>query len=148
MAQPHHAKLRARQAFHLRRPDGLLSLASFLDLAATMYRLWFCGKPINPDERHRSPPAPPRLHLACSCQHVNRTRSVWSPGPSNQAYLSLHPEATLAKTFRACSSPAPTQPSGILHLQYLSQESVHATLSTTHPSASTTHHIIRGKNEI
>ena len=122
MAQPHHTKLRARQAFHLRRPDGLLSLASFVDLAATMYRLWFCGKPLNPDERHRSPPAPPRLRLARSCQHVNRTRSVWSPGPSNQAYLSLHTsEATMAKTFRACSSPAPMQPSRILHLQYLSQ---------------------------
>jgi hypothetical protein len=34
-ARPHHAKRRARQAFHLRRPDGLLSLASFLDLATT-----------------------------------------------------------------------------------------------------------------
>jgi hypothetical protein len=35
MAWPHHAKRRARQAFLLRRPDGLLNLASFLDLATT-----------------------------------------------------------------------------------------------------------------
>jgi hypothetical protein len=34
-ARPHHAKRRARQAFQLRLPDGLLSLASFLDLATT-----------------------------------------------------------------------------------------------------------------
>jgi hypothetical protein len=34
-ARPHHAKRRARQAFHLRCPDGLLSLASFLHLATT-----------------------------------------------------------------------------------------------------------------
>jgi hypothetical protein len=34
-AWPHHAKRRARQACHLRCPDGLPSLASFLDLATT-----------------------------------------------------------------------------------------------------------------
>jgi hypothetical protein len=35
MAQPYHTKLRAHQAFHLRHPDILLTLASFLDLAST-----------------------------------------------------------------------------------------------------------------
>jgi hypothetical protein len=34
-ARPHHAKRQARQAFHLQRPDGLLNLATFLDLATT-----------------------------------------------------------------------------------------------------------------
>jgi hypothetical protein len=37
--RPHHAKHRARQAFHLRLPDDLLSLAPFNDLAATLHRL-------------------------------------------------------------------------------------------------------------
>jgi hypothetical protein len=46
-ARPHHSKRRARQAFQLRCPDGLLSLASFLDLATT-----------------DAPALCPRLHLA------------------------------------------------------------------------------------
>jgi hypothetical protein len=37
--RPHHAKHRARQAFHLRLLGGLLSLAPFNDLAATLHRL-------------------------------------------------------------------------------------------------------------
>jgi hypothetical protein len=35
-ARPHHAKLRARQVFHLRCPDGLFGLATFLDLVVTI----------------------------------------------------------------------------------------------------------------
>jgi hypothetical protein len=53
-------------------------------------------------------------------------------GSLEQAYLSSHLEASLAMTFRACSSPAPTpvkrQPAPAI----LSQESVHTTLSITH----------------
>jgi hypothetical protein len=37
--RPHHAKHRARQAFHLRLPDGILSLAPFNDLATILHRL-------------------------------------------------------------------------------------------------------------
>jgi hypothetical protein len=69
----------------------------------------------------------------CSCHHAAHTWPRWPPGPSNEAYLSSpHLEASLATTFRACSSPAPTpvkpQPSPAI----FSQESVHTTLSITH----------------
>jgi hypothetical protein len=69
----------------------------------------------------------------CSCHHAARTWPRWPPGPSNEAYLSFpHLEASLATTFRSCSSPSPTtvkpQPAPAI----LSQESVHTTLSITH----------------
>jgi hypothetical protein len=38
-AQPHLAKHRARQAFHLWLPDGLLGVAPFNNLATTLHRL-------------------------------------------------------------------------------------------------------------
>jgi hypothetical protein len=68
-----------------------------------------------------------------SCHHAARTWPYWPPGPSNQAYLSSpHLEASLATTFRTCSSLAPTpgkpQPAPAI----LSQELVHITLSITH----------------
>jgi hypothetical protein len=54
-------------------------------------------------------------------------------GSSNQAYLSSpHLEASLATTFRACSSPAPTPVKPQPAPAVLSQESVHTTLSITH----------------
>jgi hypothetical protein len=54
-------------------------------------------------------------------------------GPSNEAYLSSpHLEASPATTFRACSSPAPTQVKPQPAPAILSQESVHTTLSNTH----------------
>ena len=66
-------------------------------LATTLRRLWFCGKPINPDERHRSASALPRTLPYLFLHHVARTWSRRPPGPSNQAYLSLHSsEATSA----------------------------------------------------
>jgi hypothetical protein len=52
----------------------------------------------------------PPTSSCCSCHHAARTRPRWSPGPSNEAYLSSpHLEASPATTFRTCSSPAPTQ---------------------------------------
>ena len=85
--------------------------------------------------RYLAPASCPRMSFGC--EPLPRTgttspRSFLPPcephlihrpsGPSNQAYLSLRSsEAAMAKTFRACSSPAPMQPSRILHLQYLSQ---------------------------
>jgi hypothetical protein len=57
---------------------------------------------------------------------------IWPQGPSSRAYLSLHSEATLVKTFRAHSLHAPTQ----IKLQpapaILGQELVHTMLSITH----------------
>jgi hypothetical protein len=88
-----------------------------------------------------------RLHLAFEAQPRNCTRlrlafhstmwpaldSVRPPGPSSWAYLSLHSsEATQAKTFRARSSPAPTQIKPQPALAILGQESVHTMLSITH----------------
>jgi hypothetical protein len=76
----------------------------------------------------------PSMTSSCrSCHHVARTWPHWQTGPSNQAYFSSrHLEASLAMTFRACSSPAPTpvkpQPAPAI----LSQESVHTTFSITH----------------
>ena len=68
-----------------------------------------------------------------SCTMRTALDPVRPPGPSNQAYLSLHTlEATQAKTFRACSSPAPTQIKPHPTPAILGQESVHTTLSTTH----------------
>ena len=68
---------------------------------------------------------------------MTRTRSCRPPGPSNQAYLSLHySEATLAKTFRACSSPATTQTKPHRPPAVLGQELVHTTLSITHHTRS------------
>jgi hypothetical protein len=69
----------------------------------------------------------------CSCHHAARTWPRWPPGPSNEAYLSSpHLEASLATTFRTCSSHAPTpvkpQPAPAI----LSQESVHTMLSITY----------------
>jgi hypothetical protein len=74
-----------------------------------------------------------RLHLAFLATMRPALNLVWPPGPSTRAYLSLHSsEATQAKTFRAYSSPAPTQ----IKLQHipvtLGQESVHTTLSIAH----------------
>jgi hypothetical protein len=66
--------------------------------------------------------APCRPHLICR-----------PSGHSNQSYLSLHhPEATLAKTFHTCSSPATTQTKPHPTLVVLDQESVHTMLSITH----------------
>jgi hypothetical protein len=56
---------------------------------------------------------------------------VRPPGPSSRDYMSLHPsEATQAKTFRARSSPAPTQIKTQPAPAIL--ESVHTMLSITH----------------
>jgi hypothetical protein len=55
------------------------------------------------------------------------------PGPSSQAYLSLHSsEATQGKTFRARSSPAPTEIKPQHAPAILGQESVYTMLSITH----------------
>jgi hypothetical protein len=112
-------------------------------------RCWFCGvNQPNPACRLRLWAATlHRLHLGFEAQPINCTRlrlaflattrpaldPVRPPGPSSRAYLSLHSsEATQAKTFRARSSPAPTQiklqPAPVI----LGQESVHTTLSITH----------------
>jgi hypothetical protein len=75
----------------------------------------------------------PPISSCCSCHHAARTRPRWPPGPSNEAYLfSPHLEASPATTFRACSSPAPTQVKPQPAPAILSQESVHTTLSITH----------------
>jgi hypothetical protein len=75
----------------------------------------------------------PPTSSCCSCHHAARTRPRWPPGPSNEAYLSSpHLEASLATTFRACSSPAPTRSKPQPAPAILSQESVHTTLSITH----------------
>jgi hypothetical protein len=76
---------------------------------------------------------PSMTSSCCSCHHVARTWPRWPLGPSNEAYLSSPDlEASLAMTFRACCTPAPTpvkpQPAPAI----LSQESVHTTLSITH----------------
>jgi hypothetical protein len=55
-----------------------------------------------------------------------------APAPCPQPRLPHSSEATLCKAFHACSSPPLLQPSRILHLQYLSQESVNTMLSITH----------------
>jgi hypothetical protein len=69
----------------------------------------------------------------CSCHHAARTWLHWSPGPSNEAYLSSpHPEASPATTFHTCSSPAPTLVKPQAAPAILSQGSVHTTLSITH----------------
>jgi hypothetical protein len=71
----------------------------------------------------------PLTSSCCSCHHAAR----WPPGPSNEAYLSSpHLEVSLATTFRACSSPAPTRVKPQPEPAILSQESVHTTLSITH----------------
>jgi hypothetical protein len=77
-----------------------------------------------------------KLSMTSSCRsfhHAACTWPRWTPGPSNQAYLSSsHLEASPATTFRACSSPTLTpvkpQPAPAI----LSQESVHTMLSITH----------------
>lgn len=73
----------------------------------------FVAKPTNPTRKLRLLAATLHwLHHDCSCCSCTMRIAldpVWPPGPSNQAYLSLLPsEAAMAKTFRACSSPAPT----------------------------------------
>ena len=73
----------------------------------------FVAKPTNPTRKLRLLAATLHwLHLDCSCCSCTMRIAldpVWPPGPSNQAYLSLHSsEAAMAKTFRTCSSPAPT----------------------------------------
>jgi hypothetical protein len=52
-----HAKLRAHQAFHLRLLNGLLTLASFLDLATTdaLAWCWFVGQTNKPHARDAQP---------------------------------------------------------------------------------------------
>jgi hypothetical protein len=76
----------------------------------------------------------PSMTTSCrSCHHAARTWLRWSPGPSNEAYLSSpHLEASPAMTFRTCSSPAPTPIKPQHAPAILSQESVHTTLSITH----------------
>ena len=103
------------QVFRFRRPDSLLNLALFLDLAAT------------------SAPAPCsqlRLALLAPCgPHL-------IPSSTGSLELGLlaspSPEASQAKTFRACSSPATTQTKPLPTPTILGQESVHTTLSITH----------------
>jgi hypothetical protein len=80
--RPHHAKHQARQAFHRRHADGLLSLALFNDLAATLHRLdlGFEAQPRNCT----------RLRLAFLATMRPTLDPVRPPGPSSRAYLSLH----------------------------------------------------------
>jgi hypothetical protein len=86
-------------------------------------RPWFWG----------STKKPSMTSSYCSCHHAARTWPRWPPGPSNEAYLSSpHLEASLAMTFRAYSSPAPTPVKPQLAPAILSQESVHTMLSITH----------------
>jgi hypothetical protein len=76
-----------------------------------------------------------RLRLAFLATMRPALDLIRPPGPSSQAYLSLHSsEATHAKTFRARSSPAPTQIKPQPAPAILGQESVHTTLSITHHS--------------
>jgi hypothetical protein len=70
-----------RQAFHLRLPDGLLSLAPFNDLAATLYRLHL-GFEAQPRNRTR-------LRLAFLATMRPALDLVRPPGPSSRAYSSL-----------------------------------------------------------
>jgi hypothetical protein len=94
---------------------------SWLGSHVVSARPWFWGSTKKPS-------------MTSSCRsghHAARTWLHWPPGPSNEAYLSSpHLEASLAATFRVCSSPAPM----LVKLQpaILSQESVHTTLSITH----------------
>jgi hypothetical protein len=116
----------------------------------------FCGEPpqtprtrcsLHTNPTHDMAATSSRLDLGFEAQPRNRTRLrlaflatmrpsldlVWPPGPSSRAYMSLHSsEATQAKTFRARSSPAPTQIKPQPAPTILDQESVHTTLSITH----------------
>jgi hypothetical protein len=76
--QPHHAKHRARQAFHLCIPNGLLSLAPFYDLAATLHRLdlGFEAQPKNCTQLHIA-------FLAIVRPALDPVRPL---GPSSRAY--------------------------------------------------------------
>jgi hypothetical protein len=68
-----------------------------------------------------------------SCHHAARTWLHWPPGPSNETNLSSpQQEASLATTFGACSSPAPTPVKPQPARAILSQKLVHTTLSITH----------------
>jgi hypothetical protein len=71
--------------------------------------------------------------FCCSCHHAACTWLHWPLGLSNEAYLSSpHLEASLATTFRACSSPAPTPVKSQPAPAILGQELVDTMLSITH----------------
>jgi hypothetical protein len=102
-AWPHHAKRRARQAFHLRRPDGLLSLASFLDLATT------------------DAPAPcPQLRLAllAPCGQLALDPVGHRVPRTKPTCLSTPLRPRKAKTFRSYFHLHQCKPSRNQHLQY------------------------------
>jgi hypothetical protein len=87
--QPHLAKHRARQAFNLRLLDGLLGLAPFNGLAATLHRLDL-GFETQPRNRTR-------LRLAFLATMRPALDPVRPPGPWSRAYLSLYSsEASLS----------------------------------------------------
>jgi hypothetical protein len=116
----------------------------------------FCGEPpqtprtrcsLHANPTHDLAATSSRLDLGFEAQPRNRTRLrlaflatmrpaldlVWLPGPSSRAYLSLRSsEARQAKTFRARSSPAPTQIKPQPAPAILDKESAHTTLSITH----------------
>jgi hypothetical protein len=116
----------------------------------------FCGEPpqtprtrcsLHANPTHDLAATSSRLDLGFEAQPRNCTRlrlaflaTMWpaldlvrQPGLSSRAYLSLHSsEDTQAKTFRARSSPTPTQIKSQPAPAILGQESVHTTLSITH----------------
>jgi hypothetical protein len=132
-----------------------LSLRTWL-CGSTKEPRWFCGEPpqtprtqcsLHTNPIHDLVATSSRLDLGFEAQPRNRTRLyiaflatmrlaldlVRPPGPSSRAYLSLHSsEATQAKTFRAYSSPTPTQIKQQPTPTILGQESVHTMVSITH----------------
>jgi hypothetical protein len=70
-----------------------------------------------------------------SCHHAARTWPSWPPGPSSQAYLSLHSSEApqgidLSRPLFTCTTQIMPQPAPVI----LGKESVHTTLSITHHS--------------
>jgi hypothetical protein len=97
----------------------------------------FCGEPPQtPCADSGCEPLPctgscPRLCLAFLVTLRPALDLVRPPGPSSQAYMSLH-SSKAAQSFHARSSPAPTQIKPQPALAILGQELVHTMLSITH----------------
>jgi hypothetical protein len=116
-----------------RRPDSVLVLWS----KPTKPRVQTPVVRRYPQRLHLGFEAEPRnctwLHLAFLATMRPALDPVRPLGPSSWSYSSFHSsEATQAKTFRARSSPAPTQIKLRPAPAILGQESVHTMLSITH----------------
>jgi hypothetical protein len=122
--RPHYAKHRARQAFDLRLLDGLLSLALFNDLAATLHQL---------------------LSTTSSCFSCHHAARTWS----RSATGSIEPSLLVSLLLRGPARLRPFAPvlhlhqcksSRNLHLQYSAKSQSTQRCQPLIPSASNTHH--------